>query len=186
MLIVTNFTIEREIAPQLNVSIGYVGNLGRHLNGGFQLNSAVPGPGSNENLRRPLYLKYGLTQGIFDKCDCGSSNYNALQMQVNKRFSQAYSLLTSFSWQKALDYGQFGAQTNQYNQHADYGPSDFDHEYVFTLAHTLELPFGPGRKLMSGAKGVTKALVAGWAFRGITSYYSGDAVFTLHWQSILP
>jgi hypothetical protein len=168
-----NFTVERQVAPQLNVSIDYVGNVGRHLNGGFGLNAAVPGPGSNANLRRPLYLKYGLTQGIFDKCDCNSSNYNALQGQLNKRFSQAYSLLASFSWQKALDYGQFGTPTNQYNAHQDYGPADFDHEYVFTLAHTLELPFGPGRKFMSGASGIAKALAANWSFRGITSYYSG-------------
>ncbi len=168
-----NFTIEREIAPQLNVSVGYVGNLGRHLNGGFQLNAAVPGPGADANLRRPLFRKYGLTQGIFDKCNCTSSNYNALQLQANKRFSQAYSLLASFSWQKALDYGEFGTPTNQGNAHADYGPSDFDREYVFTLAHTLELPFGPGHKFLSSASGIAKALVANWAFRGITSYYSG-------------
>ena len=168
-----NFTIEREIAPQLNVSIGYVGNLGRHLNGGFSLNAAVPGPGSNANLRRPLYLAYGLTQGIFDKCDCNSSNYNAFQVQANKRFSQTYSLVASFSWQKALDYGQFGTPTNQYNAHGDYGPADFDHTYVFTLAHTFELPFGPGHQFLSGATGVARALIANWAFRGITSYYSG-------------
>ncbi len=168
-----NFTIEREIAPQLNLSVGYVGNLGRHLNGGFGLNAAIPGPGSDANLRRPLYLAYGLTQGIGEKCDCTSSNYNALQLQATKRFSQAYSLVASFSWQKAIDYGQFGLPTNQYNASQDYGPADFDHKYVFTLAHTLGLPFGPGRRFLSNATGITRALVANWAFRGITSYYSG-------------
>ncbi len=168
-----NFTVEREIAPQLNLSVGYVGNLGRHLNGGFGLNAAIPGPGSDANLRRPLYLAYGLTQSIGEKCNCTSSNYNALQVQLNKRFSQAYSLLSSFSWQRAMDYGQFGLPTNQYNAQSDYGPSDFDHTFVFTLAHTLELPFGPGHPLLSNAHGFTRALVANWIFRGITSYYSG-------------
>jgi len=168
-----NFTVEREIAPQLNVSVGYVGNVGRHLNGGFGLNAAISGPGSDANLRRPLYVKYGLSQGIFDKCDCTSSNFNALQFQANKRFSTAYSLLANFSWQKALDYGEFGTDTNQYNAQEDYGPAGFDREYVFTLAHTVELPFGPGRKYLSSAPGIVRALVANWAFRGITSYYSG-------------
>ena len=168
-----NFTVEREILPQFNVSVGYVGSLGRHLNGGFGLNAAIPGPGADANLRRPLYLAYGLTQGIFDKCNCTSSNYNALQLQASRRFSEAYSLLASFSWQKALDYGEFGTPTNQYNAQQDYGPASYDREYVFTLAHTLELPFGPGRKFLSNAHGITRALVANWAFRGITSYYSG-------------
>ena len=168
-----NFTVEREIAPQLNVSVGYVGSVGRHQNGGFGLNAAIPGPGSDANLRRPLFARYGLTQGIFDKCNCTSSNYNALQAQANKRFSTAYSLLASFSWQKVLDYGEFGTPTNQYNAQEDYGPANYDRSYVFTLAHTLELPFGPGRKFLSGANGFVRALVANWAFRGITSYYSG-------------
>ena len=168
-----NFTVEREIAPQLNVSVGYVGNIGRHLNGGFGLNAAIPGPGSDANLRRPLYAEYGLTQGIFDKCDCTSSNFNALQVQANKRFSAAYSLLANFSWQKALDYGEFGTPTNQYNAQEDYGPASYDREYVFTLAHTVELPFGPGRKYLSSTSGFVRALVSNWAFRGVTSYYSG-------------
>jgi hypothetical protein len=168
-----NFTIEREIAPQLNVSIGYVGNIGRHENGGFGLNAAIPGPGSDANLRRPLFIKYGLTQGIFDKCDCTSSNYHALQAQANKRFSTAYSLLANFSWQKALDFGEFGTPTNQYNARQDYGPADFDRKFVFTLAHTVELPFGHGRKYISGGSHFVNAVASNWAFRGITSYYSG-------------
>jgi hypothetical protein len=168
-----NFTIEREIAPQLNVSVSYVGNIGRHENGGFQLNAAVPGPGADANLRRPLFGKFGLSQGIFDKCDCTSSNYNALQFQANKRFSTSYSLLANFSWQKALDFGEFGTPTNQYDASQDYGPASFDREFVFTLAHTLELPFGRGRKYLAGRSGFVNAVVSNWAFRGITSYYSG-------------
>ncbi len=169
-----NFTVEREIAPQLNLSLGYVGNVGRHLNGGFALNDAPPGPGPLLP-RRPLYQAYGLPQSINDKCDCTSSNYNALQLQTNKRFSAAYSLLANFSWQRALDYAQLSVPlpTDNYNARNDYGPADFDREFVFTLAHTLELPFGPGRKFLSGSHGVVRALVANWSFRGITSYNSG-------------
>ena len=169
-----NFTIEREIAPQLNLSLGYVGNVGRHLNGGFALNDAAPGPGALLP-RRPLYQAYGLSQGLVNKCDCTSSNYNALQVQANKRFSSAYSLLANFSWQRALDYAQLSTPlpTDNYNARNDYGPVDFDREFVFTLAHTLELPFGPGRRFLSGSKGVVRALVANWSFRGITSYNSG-------------
>ncbi len=168
-----NFTIEREIAPQLSLSIGYVGNIGRHELGGFGLNAAIPGPGADANLRRPLFIKYGLTQGIFDKCDCTSSSFNAFQVQANKRFSTSYSLLGNFSWQKALDYGEFGTPSNQYNAQEDYGPASFDREFVFTLAHTLELPFGHGRKYLAGGSGFVNAVVSNWAFRGITSYYSG-------------
>ena len=167
-----NFTIEREIVPTLNLSVGYVGNIGRHLNGGFNLNSAIPGPGPY-NSRRPLYSRFGLEQNIFDKCNCTSGNYNGLQVQAAKRFTRGYSLQTSFTWSKALNYGEFGTPTNQYNVRSDYGPATFDREFVYTLAHTLELPFGPGHKFLSGVHGPTRLLVEGWAFRGITSYNSG-------------
>jgi carboxypeptidase family protein/TonB-dependent receptor-like protein len=168
-----NFTVEREIAAGFTLSVGYIGNLGRHLNGGFSLNAAVPGPGSDANLRRPLFVRYGLSQGIFDKCDCTSSNYNALQTQANKRFKAGYSMLASFTWQKALDFGEFGTDFNQYDARSNYGPAGFDRKFVFTLAHTLDLPFGPGRRFLSGSHGVVRALVADWAFRGVTSYNSG-------------
>ncbi|MBV9442344.1 MAG: hypothetical protein JO217_06590, partial [Acidobacteriaceae bacterium] len=63
--------------------------------------------------------------------------------------------------------------TNNQNARADYGPADFDREFAFTLAHTVELPFGKGRKYISGGGRVTSAIVSNWAFRGITSWYSG-------------
>jgi hypothetical protein len=169
-----NLMLQREIAPQLTLMVGYVGNVGRHLNGGFALNDAPPGPGPLLP-RRPLYALYGLPQSINDKCDCTSSNYNAFQTQLNRRFSAAYSLLVNFSWQKALDYAQESVPlpTNNYNAHMDYGPADFDRQFGLTIAHTVELPFGHGRKYIGGSHGFTNAVIANWSFRGITSWYSG-------------
>jgi hypothetical protein len=167
-----NLTVERNVAQDLNVFFAYVGNVGRHLNGGFQLNAAVPGPGPF-NPRRPLFNTFGLTQGIFDKCNCTSSNYNALQIRAEKRFSRGYSLLASYTWSKTLDYGEFGTPTDQYNARLDYGPAGFDRTHVFTLAHTLELPFGHGRRYMTHANRFAEGLLGGWDFRGITTVETG-------------
>jgi hypothetical protein len=168
-----NFTVERQIAPNLNLMAGYVGNIGRHLNGGFQLNAAIPGPGPF-NPRRPLFNRFGLTQAIFDKCDCTSSNYNALQIRAEKRVGQGYSLLASYTWSKTLDFGSLGAPpTNQYFARSDYGPADFERTHVFTLAHTLEIPVGKGRRYLAQSRGVINAVLGGWNFRGITSVESG-------------
>lgn len=167
-----SFTVEREIAPQLTLSLGYVGNVGRELNGGFNLNNAIPGPGSLLS-REPLYAKFGLTQNIFDKCDCASSNYNGFQSQLTKRFSASYSLLASFSWQKSLDYGQFGTPTDQFNQKMDYGPSDYDREFVLTVAHTVQLPWGHGRRWLANGGRFVNGVFGDWAFRGITTWESG-------------
>ena len=166
-----NFTVERQIAG-VNVSTGYVGNVGRHLNGGFNLNAAVPGPG-DFNPRRPLYPKFGITQGIFDKCDCTSSNYNALQVRAERRMGSTYTLLASYTYSHTNDFGEFGTPTNQFNANQDYGPASFDRTQVFTLAHTLYLPFGKGRHYFSDARGVLGVLINGWQFNGVTTAESG-------------
>src|SRR5438552_10222470 len=148
-------------------------NVARHLNGGFNLNSAIPGPGGDINQRRPLFAAFGLTDPIFDKCDCTSSNYNALQLRAEKRFNNGYSLLASYTWSKALDFGEFGTPTDQFNARLDRGVADFNRANVFTLAHTYVLPLGPGHFFLSNAKGVKKVLAAGWEFSGITTWEGG-------------
>jgi len=168
-----NFTIERQLPGTINLALAYVGNVARHLNGGFNLNSAIPGPGANINLRRPLFARFGLTDPIFDKCDCTSSNYNALQIRAQKHFNNGYSLLASYTWSKALDFGEFGTPTDQFNARLDYGVADFNRGNVFTLAHTYVLPIGPGHRFLSDAHGVTRVLAAGWEFSGITTWDGG-------------
>jgi hypothetical protein len=168
-----NFTVEHQLPGSINLALGYVGNIGRHLNGGFNLNSAIPGPGANINLRRPLYAQFGLTDSIFDKCDCTSSNYNALQARAEKRFSNGYSLLASYTWSKAMDFGEFGTPTDQFNTRLDYGVADFNRANVFTVAHTYVLPFGPGHRFLSDTHGFSRVLAEGWQFSGITTWYGG-------------
>ena len=167
-----NFTVERALPGNLTLSAGYVGNVARHLNSGFQLNAAIPGPGPF-NPRRPLFNEFGLTQGIFDKCDCSSSNYNALQVRAEKRFSNSYSLVASYTYSRTLDFGEFGTPTDQYNTRLDYGPADFSRPHVFTLAHTVTLPFGPGHRYFAKGGRVAQAVIGGWQFSGITTLESG-------------
>lgn len=168
-----NVTVEHQLPGSINLAVAYVGNVARHLNGGFNLNSAIPGPGADINLRRPLFAQFGLTDSIFDKCDCTSSNYNALQVRAEKRFNNGYSLLASYTWSKALDFGEFGTPTDQFNTRLDYGVADFNRGNVFTLAHTYVLPLGPGHRFFSGIHGVTRVLAADWQFSGITTWDGG-------------
>jgi hypothetical protein len=167
-----NLSVERQVATNVTVEASYVGNVGRHLNSGWQLNSAFPGPG-DFNPRRALWQKFGISQGIFNKCDCSSSSYNALQAKVTKRFSNNFSLLANYTWSKALDFGEFGTPTNQFNTKDDYGPADFDRASVFNIGHEYILPFGPGQRWLSNAHGVLRHLVEGWQWTGITTFLSG-------------
>jgi len=168
-----NLTVERQAFQDATLGVGYVGNVGRHLNGGWNLNAPVPLlPGSNTS-RQPLFAKFGLTQDIFNKCDCESSGYNALQVKFTKRFSRNYSVLASYTWSKSLDFGEFGTETNQYNYRVDHGPALFDRASVFTIGHTVLLPFGRGQRFASDAGSILDAFIGGWEWTGITSAESG-------------
>ncbi len=168
-----NFSLEREIAPNMTATASYVANAGRHLNFNPNLNAAVPGPSVSFNPRKPLFNKFGITQGISDSCSCVSSSYNSLQTKLTKRFSKNSSFLLSYTWAKALDYGEFGNPTDQHNYKVDYGPADFDRASVFTLGHDYILPFGSGQRWLSDAHGVVRQLVEGWQWTGGTMLQSG-------------
>ncbi len=167
-----NLTVERAVFRDATLSVGYVGNVGRHLNDGWNLNAPVPGPGSFTS-RQPLFAEFGLTQDIFNKCNCASSSYNALQAKFTKRFSRNYSVLASYTWSKTLDFGEFGTESNQYNYRVDRGPAVFDRASIFTIGHTVALPFGRGQRFASDARRVLNAFIGGWEWSGITSVESG-------------
>ena len=167
-----NLMVERAVFANATLSVGYVGNVGRRLNFGGARNAAYPGPGALDP-RRPLFQKFGITQGIFGKFDSGSSGYNALQVKFSKRFSRNYSILSSYTWGKALDYGEFGAETDTYHPKIDHGPAVFDRASIFTLGHTVQFPFGRGQKWGSNASRAVDLILGGWEWTGITTIESG-------------
>jgi Carboxypeptidase regulatory-like domain len=169
-----SLSVEREVSRSTTVSLSYVGNIGRHLNGYYNSNPAIPGPG-DFNPRRPLYAPYGLTQYIPCGCDVYNSNYNALQVKAERHMTGNLSFIASYTWSKAMDDGasDFGSATNQVDHKADYGPADFNQTNVFTLAHIYILPFGSGQKWLANVHGFTKQLVSGWQWNGITALRTG-------------
>ena len=168
-----NLMVERSVFSSATLSVGYVGNVGRRLNYGPNINAAVPGPGTNFNLRRPLFQKFGISQGITEKCDCSNSSYNALQVKFTKRFSRNFSMLSSYTWGKALNFGEFGPETDQYHPRRDHGPAVFDRASIFTIGHTVQLPFGRGQHWGDNSSRAVDAVLGGWEWTGITTVESG-------------
>ncbi len=174
-----NFTIEQSLGSGATLSIAYVGNKGTHLNWGENLNAANVGDADLQD-RRPYYLAYGLTQAVSLQCNCSDSNYNALDIVLNKQLSRFYTVVSNFSWSKAMGYG-FDWSANTYNRGLDYGPGggtigsgDMDRKFVWITMHSFNIPYGPGRPFGSTATGA-RSPSGGWVFSGITSVESGLA-----------
>ena len=172
-----NLTVERQLARNLTLSVGYVGNSGHHMPYGLNDNAAPPEPGNLLN-NRPYYQKYGLGQGITDVATLDSSNYNALEIVVTKRFSHGYSINSTYTWAKALDHELTGGEwsdqsTNPYDRKGSYGVSSYDRSNAWILTHIWQLPYGKGLRYGSNATGIKKALLAGWEFNGFTTVETG-------------
>ncbi len=164
-----NFTIEQQVGNDVRISVAYVGNVGRQLWRTLNINAAQPGVGPLLS-RRPYYPKYGLDTTIQNGCNCENSSYNSLQWVVEKRYSHSYSLNSAFTWSKAIDARD---APNPANRQSGRGPSQYDRAAAWVLSHSLELPYGPGKRFGSTARGIEKIALAGWQFHGITSLESG-------------
>jgi len=172
-----NLTVERQLAHNLTLSVGYVGNEGRHMPYGLNDNAAPPGPGDLLT-RRPYYQKFGLGQGIGEVATLDSSNYNGLEIVVAKHFSNGYSVNSTYTWAKALDHELTGGEwsdqaTNPFDRKGSYGVSSYDRADAWILTHIWQLPYGNGLRYGSNATGIKKALLGGWEFNGFTTVETG-------------
>jgi hypothetical protein len=172
-----NFTVERQIVKSLVARAAYVGNKGDHLNINLDENVAVPGAGAVP-ARRP-YPGFGQVSSWEPR---GPSEYNALQLSLEKRMSYGLSFLGAYTWGKSLDEGAGGNSStgesriniqNPENLRADYGLSNFDIRQRFTLSTVYQLPFGHGRQLLSNANRLVDGIAGGWQISSILTLQGG-------------
>jgi len=118
-----------------------------------------------------------------------SSNYNALQMQVSKRFSNGYALTGTYTLAKSLDIrstwhsgatssnlAQEGYSTDVFNQKLDYGRSIFDARHRLVMNFIWDLPSISGNAVLN-------QILGGWQLNGIFSYQTGQPFTPFHSSS---
>jgi hypothetical protein len=103
----------------------------------------------------------------------GSSNFNSLQVGVNRRFSRGFTFSVAYTLSKALgtNVGDFDF-VNPYNVRLyDYRLLSFDRTHSFVATYVYDLP-KLGSRL--GNNWFTRGLLDGWQISGITSLISGN------------
>jgi outer membrane receptor protein involved in Fe transport len=120
--------------------------------------------------RQPYYSRFGWTQGINYFGNEASSNYESLQVKLDKRFTHGFEFHAAYAWSKGLGYVE---DYFAINPRVNYGPNDFDRTHAFTLSTLWDLPIGRGRPLLGSAGGALNHLVGGWALNTISYAYSG-------------
>jgi hypothetical protein len=180
-----SFGVERQITESSAIEVNYLGSSGVHLQRLMTYNTAVPGPPTGINNRRPQFPLYGGTFQVMN--DPSHSTYHAFQARFQQRFSRGVTVLSSYSWSKSIDNGS-GIRTvdgdsltpsNDYNLRLDRGLSAYDFRHRWTTSFLYELPIGKGKAVLGNSNRVVNALLGGWQIGGIATLQSGFP-FTLY------
>lgn len=173
-----NVALQRQFGKNLVSTISYVGSVGNRLDMTLDGNAAQtlgPGNASVVNSRRPWPF-YGTDTRY--GTDLGHSNYNALQVKVEKRYSNGITLLGTYTWAKTMDNNTAGwysgAPQNSYNVNADYGLSNADRPQILQGAAIYELPFGRGKTWLRN--GIPAVVLGNWQLNVIGRAQSGTPV----------
>lgn len=186
-----NVTLQRQVTNTISAEVAYVGNKGSHGFAGdgpnydinpvsmFGYQTIDPNTGVlyTNNQRRPLCRENsaGVCTGIAD--DLGnyygndaSTNYNALEMKVDKRFNKGLQFIAHYTFSRSRFY-----DSNYYAvSHAiAYGPNDFTRNHVFVINTVYELPFGRGKAFLGNSGRAMDYVVGGWQLTNTTNWSSG-------------
>ncbi len=145
-----NVNVQKQLGANYMVEIAYVGSQGRNMMLKGDPNQAPPVVGvTSPNVNRPYaqispgLLSVGQAQSI------GTLDYHGLLVKFQRRFSDNFSVLNSYTWNKAIDLNSDNdggvTLTNVYDPQYNRGPSDYDVTHTFSSSWVYELPFARGR-----------------------------------------
>ncbi|MGO8720588.1 MAG: hypothetical protein ACLQMO_15445 [Acidobacteriaceae bacterium] len=137
--------------------------------------------GSNATVEQAL-LPYPQLTGLDNNFDAaGTTFYNALEVQGEKRFSNGLSYLASLTLAKNMSNQDFGDEirnnfpVNTYDQKLEWAPSVTDVPYMVKIDVTYALPIGRGQMFLN-SKGLLANLLGGWQVAAILNYEQGNPV----------
>jgi hypothetical protein len=145
-------------------NFGPCASRGFNAPGQFPINLLQPNPFANT---------------LYRLVDDGTNNYNGLQVEVRKAYSNGLTLNANYTFSKTLGdlqnaSNQAGESTRKTlrNHKLDYGPTPFDLRHVFQTYWTYSLPFGPGRKF-AVTNPLARRVVGDWTISSIIKVTSG-------------
>ncbi len=174
-------SVQRDIGFGTVVDVGYVGNLGRHLRHTININQLpygqrflptsvdpTTGRALPDNFLRP-YAGYG---NITYSENAGSSNYNSLQVQANRRFARGVQFGAAWTWSKSMDFSS--GETDQLPTYADrrawsYSISDHDRTHLLSVNALWNIP--GASKLWNN--GFMRGVFDNWQMTAIGNFSTG-------------
>ncbi|MBD0369798.1 MAG: TonB-dependent receptor [Pyrinomonadaceae bacterium] len=143
-----NATVEQPLGSQQTLAISYVGAVGHRL----LRETAVLNPNPKFTVLRVV-------------SNTASSNYQALQAQLQRRMTKGLQLQASYTWARSVDDDSDDSSTNFFRDikpEQERGPSNFDVRHSFTAALSYNVPL-----LLKRGGHLSRALLRNWSVDAI-------------------
>jgi hypothetical protein len=118
-------------------------------------------------LLRPFPQYTGITRSSLPY---GRSSYHSFQLEISKRLSSGLYFGVSYTNSKLMEATSY---LNANDARPEKVISDSDRPQRLVVHGLYELPFGPGRKLVTSRNPVLSRLVANWQFNWVVTFQSG-------------
>jgi hypothetical protein len=107
--------------------------------------------------------------------------YNSLQVELRRRFANGLWFNANYTFEKELTNGQGTGQTrveaflDNLQPDLEKSRADYDQTQVFNFAGTYDLPFGKGKRFLSGGNWLDR-LVGGWEITSLAHWATGAPI----------
>ena len=160
-----SLSVQHEFPQGFVLDLAFVGDTGVNLLRIHNINQLALDtiylyPSINPNALRPYE---GLAAVNYAE-QSGRSNYNSLQVTMNRRFRSGLGIDVAYTYSKVLD----NTQTPFNGYHFVWAPSTIDRTQVITFNYIYEFPFLRSKHTLAGN------LLGNWQISGVTAFRSGD------------
>jgi Carboxypeptidase regulatory-like domain/TonB dependent receptor len=169
--------VQRNLPLDIVLTLGYAGAGTRRIFTSRNINAPLtPDPVVLANQRRRLRTNFN---AINVRENSSSASYNSFTAKAERRFTNGFTLLSSFTWSHNIDFvgellnngESIGPFRDPYNPGLERASSNQDRRLAWVTSYVYELPFGKNKKMLSSGAGAW--LLGGWQLGGIASFLAG-------------
>jgi len=177
-----NLFIDRDLARDVVLNIGYVGTHHVRQVLGIDINAAGVNPAGANG--RPIFANASAPGGvrrnsntILNVLPSADEEYSGLQVQISDRQLRSLQFGYTYTYSRYLNNWDADSTlgTPTFSTPAlykrNFAPSGYDRPHMNVLWTVYHIPFGHGRKFLN--TGAVGRIVGGWDLNTITTYYSG-------------
>jgi len=166
--------LQRTLPFDTLLTVGYNGTKGTNLFVSRNVNLPMTPSATaaaNTRLIRPQFNAVNLGENMLH------SSYHSMTVKAERRFSNGFTFLSSFTWSHNIDQGNEALLDGSpgivtpYELSRERSNSTLDRRLAWISSGVWELPFGKGRAYLQSGFGAW--VLGGWQLGGIFSKYTG-------------